>query len=200
MNLSTNNSRKHYGRFTPFSDEQVIYIQHMHWRNRIGPAIIIFICTALLLPKVQYPHFSYIGFVWSKPLGTTLHNALYYATTLFLVYLILKAALTFIRSIFVRYYVTNQRVVATYGVLSIHTSEIMLSKCENIQLDQSVTERIFNSGDIQLLGAGSAVILNDVYRPRELKHFISELIHSVQKQELQFQDNNRETKILYIEK
>lgn len=186
MNHSIEKPRR-YGRFTPYEDEKIIRVQHMHWRNRVGPAVTFTVCFILLLEKVKYPQFSFIGFIINRPLGKTVHELLFFLTTSILITLILKSAASYTRNAFVRYYVTDQRIVSISGVMSMHSSEILLLRCENIHLDQRLWERIFNSGDIELYGAGTGLVLNDVYKARELKHLISELVHQQMKHKVQLE-------------
>jgi uncharacterized membrane protein YdbT with pleckstrin-like domain len=51
--------------------------------------------------------------------------------------------------------ITNKRIIAKSGFVSRSTTEINLPKIESLQVDQSVTGRLFNYGSIIIAGAGT---------------------------------------------
>jgi uncharacterized membrane protein YdbT with pleckstrin-like domain len=66
--------------------------------------------------------------------------------------------------------ITNKRVIAKFGFISRRTVEININKIESIQVDQSVTGRIFNYGTLLISGAGEpqAPILG-ISKPMEFR-------------------------------
>jgi uncharacterized membrane protein YdbT with pleckstrin-like domain len=50
--------------------------------------------------------------------------------------------------------VTNRRVVHKTGFIQRHTFEIALDKVESVDVDQSITGRIFDYGNVTILGVG----------------------------------------------
>jgi uncharacterized membrane protein YdbT with pleckstrin-like domain len=66
--------------------------------------------------------------------------------------------------------ITNKRVIAKFGFISRRTVEINISKIESIQVDQSITGRIFNYGTLLIAGAGDpqAPILG-ISKPMEFR-------------------------------
>lgn len=51
--------------------------------------------------------------------------------------------------------ITNKRIIAKSGFVSRSTTEINLPKIESLQVDQTVTARLFNYGTIIIAGAGT---------------------------------------------
>jgi uncharacterized membrane protein YdbT with pleckstrin-like domain len=52
--------------------------------------------------------------------------------------------------------VTNRRVIAKWGVVSLHTIEQRISKIESIRIEQDILGRIFNYGTLVIHGTGGA--------------------------------------------
>jgi uncharacterized membrane protein YdbT with pleckstrin-like domain len=52
--------------------------------------------------------------------------------------------------------VTTRRTTLTHGLLSKHTSEVMHEHVRNIQVDQSVLQRLFGVGRLAISSAGQA--------------------------------------------
>jgi uncharacterized membrane protein YdbT with pleckstrin-like domain len=51
--------------------------------------------------------------------------------------------------------ITNKRIIAKFGFVSRSTTEINLPKIESLQVEQSVTGRLFGYGTIIVAGAGT---------------------------------------------
>lgn len=50
--------------------------------------------------------------------------------------------------------ITNKRIIAKFGFIRRHTIELNLSKIESIRVQQGITARIFNYGDLEIVGTG----------------------------------------------
>ena len=75
--------------------------------------------------------------------------------------------------------VTNRRVIAKFGVISRATYEIMLSRVEGANVEQSVLGRILGFGSIVVHGTGGGISPIDlVSNPRA---FQSYLVHEINK-------------------
>lgn len=69
--------------------------------------------------------------------------------------------------------VTNLRVIQKRGIISINTEEIVLPAIETVTIHQSVVERIFGGGSVQVTGRGGIVInLHDIDDPLATKKVI----------------------------
>ncbi|HOF21013.1 MAG TPA: PH domain-containing protein [Bacteroidales bacterium] len=55
---------------------------------------------------------------------------------------------------FSEFVITNRRIIIKTGIISRTTFEMNLSKIESVNVDQSVSARIFNYGSITIIGSG----------------------------------------------
>lgn len=74
------------------------------------------------------------------------------------------------------YAVTNKRVIIKTGVISRWTVELVLAKCEGIQVIQSVAGRIFGYGSIVVTTGGATNCYYYVANPYRFKRAINEQI------------------------
>ena len=79
-----------------------------------------------------------------------------------------------------KYIVTNQRVYIEEGILSKNKKDIMLSKINDVSVNQNLVQRIFGSGNLALLtGNDKGSSLRDIDTPDEFKNIISEAIENL---------------------
>jgi uncharacterized membrane protein YdbT with pleckstrin-like domain len=70
--------------------------------------------------------------------------------------------------------VTNLRVVHKSGFIRRRTFEMSLDKVESVDVNQSILGRIFNYGDVTILGVGEGrETIADIASPLALRHFIT---------------------------
>lgn len=74
------------------------------------------------------------------------------------------------------YAVTNKRVIIKTGVISRRTVELVLAKCEGIQVMQSILGRIFEYGSIVVTTGGAINCYYYVANPFRFKRAINEQI------------------------
>ena len=73
--------------------------------------------------------------------------------------------------------VTNRRVMIKVGFLTTHSTEILLSKVEAIQIDQNLLGRIFGFGTIVITGSGGTHEVFDlIAAPFEFRNRVQEQI------------------------
>ena len=73
--------------------------------------------------------------------------------------------------------VTNKRILIKTGILNTQSIEIILSKVEGIQIEQSIGEKIINSGTIVIKGTGSTDYwFKNIEKPFEFRNAINEQI------------------------
>ena len=71
--------------------------------------------------------------------------------------------------------VTNKRIIYKIGIISRKTSEQFLKKTESVELQQSITGRILNYGDVRCTATGgSAFVFFDVSDPVAAKRIIED--------------------------
>jgi hypothetical protein len=79
----------------------------------------------------------------------------------------------FVRQISTELVVTNQRVIAKYGLISVTTYELMLSKVEGANIEQSVTGRLLGYGTVMVKGTGGGISpIDHVANPYKFHHFL----------------------------
>jgi uncharacterized membrane protein YdbT with pleckstrin-like domain len=70
--------------------------------------------------------------------------------------------------------VTESRVIYKHGFIRRHTFEMNMNKVESVHVNQSVTGRIFDYGDILIRGTGSSFEpLRMISRPLEFRNFVT---------------------------
>ena len=74
------------------------------------------------------------------------------------------------------YAVTNKRVIIKTGVISRRTVELVLTKCEGIQVVQSIAGRIFGYGSIVVTTGGATNCYYFVANPFRFKRAINEQV------------------------
>ncbi|MDD5586710.1 MAG: PH domain-containing protein [Alphaproteobacteria bacterium] len=63
----------------------------------------------------------------------------------------------FVRQISTELVITNQRVIAKHGLISVTTYELMLPKVEGANIEQSITGRILGYGTVMVKGTGGGI-------------------------------------------
>jgi len=70
--------------------------------------------------------------------------------------------------------VTESRIIYKHGFIRRHTFEMNVNKVESVHVNQSVTGRIFDYGDILIRGTGSSFEpLRLIARPLEFRNFVT---------------------------
>lgn len=77
------------------------------------------------------------------------------------------------------YAITNQRVYVRRGIINILEKDIPLAKINDVQISQSIAQRLFNAGDviIQVGNDDSSMIIDDINRPRDFRDIIISAIY-----------------------
>ena len=71
--------------------------------------------------------------------------------------------------------VTDKRTILQQGLLSRYTNEVMHAHIRNIQVQQSMMERFFNTGTIKIASAGTGeieIIVSGIPAPNRIKAVI----------------------------
>jgi len=72
--------------------------------------------------------------------------------------------------------VTSRETIVKRGILSKHTNEIRHSDVRNIQISQSLFQRLFNVGNIGVSSAGQGgieILVRGLRRPNDIKDIIN---------------------------
>ncbi|KAF5088904.1 PH domain-containing protein [Methanobacterium aggregans] len=78
----------------------------------------------------------------------------------------------------ISYLVTDRRVIVRRGLLRKKRVFMHYNKIQDVSVSQSITERIFNSGDIEIFGGHerTTLLLEDIPDPGEVEDMINRLI------------------------
>lgn len=135
--------------------EEIMYRARIHIFLFLQPAVLLAIGYMCYFDEVRITHY----------LGVTL---------LFL------GLVSLVQRVFVKvgsiYAVTNKRVIIKTGVISRRTFELVLAKCEGIQVVQGVAGRIFGYGSIVVTTGGATNCYYYVANPFRFKRAINEQI------------------------
>ena len=135
--------------------EEVIYRARIHIFLFLQPAILLGVGFLCYFDAVRITHY----------LGVTL---------LFL------GLVSLVQRVFVKvgsiYAVTNRRVIIKTGIISRRTLELVLAKCEGIQVVQGVLGRIFGYGTIVVTTGGATNCYYYVAKPFRFKLEINKQI------------------------
>jgi uncharacterized membrane protein YdbT with pleckstrin-like domain len=86
----------------------------------------------------------------------------------------------FIRQISTELVITNQRVIAKHGFIATTTFEVMLSKVEGANIDQTVAGRVLNYGTVMVKGTGGGISpIDHVAAPYEFHSQLMAMMHSL---------------------
>jgi uncharacterized membrane protein YdbT with pleckstrin-like domain len=116
--------------------ERVLFRARLHWKLFLLPVLLFLAAIALVVLAVNEDvPFGYSLLVFLIPFG-----------------FFLSAYLTWRCS---EFGVTDKRVLIKTGIVSRHTLETLLTKVENIGVEQSIWGRLFNYGTLYVTGTGS---------------------------------------------
>lgn len=160
-------------RFELLEGERIVFEDTIHWKNYLLPCIGMFLAFVVFVVRMRFADASLLGLLPGRMrVEPGLQRFISGAEGMMLV---LFMALMFVRNIqvrYTRYYVTTRRIIAISGILHVFYQEMLLRKCEMVYMNQTFYERLFRSGDILCISAGSNLYLDDVRRAQEFKQTI----------------------------
>lgn len=159
-------------RFELLKDETILMEQPIHWKNYLSSGTFLLLCTVLFIVRAFNPDACLADLITGndKPSDASAvlgRLELISAGVLMVIFFMRAASVAFIR-----YYVTNRRIVATSGFFTIHTQEMLIERCETVFLRQSVYERAFGCADLLCIAPGSKIVLDDVTKAEAFKETI----------------------------
>ena len=162
-------------RFKPMEDEQILIEEPIHWKNYILPSVLLCICTFGMLFRAYFPKESLINaLMHGNYIDAQMQKILTGGEILIMAVFALEAFIKIMEVSYVRYYVTDKRIVAIAGILNLRIQEMLISRCEMVYMNQSIYERMFNTGDILAVSAGANIFLDDVYDALTFKQVVLE--------------------------
>ena len=165
--------------------ENLIFSSGIHWKNLLGPAVIIVAAFAILGWKAgnaERPFLDAIlmaldtGMVVSPEWSADI-NILEVAVLLLIS---AKAIAAAVRLLYTGYFVTTRRVIRTTGWLNTRSTEIQISRCKVIDVTQSLWEKVFSTGDIRISTAETTLFFDDVPQVKEFAAKIQERVSEIE--------------------
>src|SRR5512146_2672376 len=117
-------------------DERVLYKTRLHWIMFIRPALLALVGAALTVALQRVPDPAW----------------LWYIGLVVLVLALLWGAVHYVELMTSEFAVTTTRVIFKVGLIARYTTELLLTKVESIGVNQSLTGRVFNFGDLTVIG------------------------------------------------
>lgn len=158
--------------------EAVILASGIHWKRYIVPFAGLGANTTIAIIRIYF---------FGQPLVLALHKYLQanYAIislaelSLCAMFLLWSISET-IRNLSTTYCITDRRIVAKKGWLSIRVTEMRTSRCETISVSHPLLGRILGYGDILAVSAGASIFLEDVPNPYLFKAEILKCLENQQ--------------------
>ncbi len=119
--------------------ETVLFKGQHHW-------------SILVMPTVSMVLFFLIGLV-----AMAMGNGWWLLSLILWVFGLLPFIGRFVKYLTTEITVTSQRITRTSGLLNRTSLEVLLSKVESIAIQQKLTERLFGSGTVAVIGSGGTV-------------------------------------------
>jgi len=134
--------------------EQIIFRTHLHWKLFLPPVLLFLLGLAIVAVAIDRGFDPYLScVVLVIPLAA-----------------FLSAYLKWVCSEFV---VSDKRVLIKTGIIGRHTLETLLTKVENIGVEQTLWGRLFNYGTIYVTGTGSTrETFSGIHAPLEFRKAI----------------------------
>jgi uncharacterized membrane protein YdbT with pleckstrin-like domain len=146
------------------ANERIAFSTKLNWTLYIKPFVIILIAIVLLIDS----HHSINDFI------------LYVVGIMLVAAGMFSAVVTYLKIKTFEFAVTNKRVLIKHGILSTQSFEIMLNKVEAIYVEQTIIDRIVNSGTIIIKGTGgSQTPLRNVDNPFQFRIAVNEQIEKL---------------------
>ena len=141
------------------TNERIIYKGRLHWFAFMGGISLLFV-------------------IWLVAVGICLYKQIEWWIPTLITALILICGYIYISLVMknTEYYITNRRLIVKKGILERQTTELRLSKCEGVMVEQSMLGRLFNYGTISIT---TGEVINNyqfLARPIKFRTMINEVL------------------------
>ena len=147
--------------------EVVVHRASIHWAIYLASIICAILGIIFLIPAFQV-----------SDEGTK--EALLVVGGLFLVVAVARAIKGFFLSLGADYAVTNKRIILKQGILSRSVTELMLTKCEGVSMDQGLFGRMLGYGTLIITTGGVTNRYKCIKDPKTFRNQINEQIDLAQ--------------------
>jgi len=169
-------------------DEKLVYSADLHWIvYHFGAIITLF--GALL---GHYGH-KFVKPLFGAEIAKMVDLPISYISGGIIAIGALYLVFGFIRQISTELVITNQRVIAKYGLISVTTYELMMNKVEGANIDQSITGRLLGYGTVRVRGTGGGISpIDHVAKPHKFHAYLMQTLERLEKQNKKNEKNAQE--------
>jgi uncharacterized membrane protein YdbT with pleckstrin-like domain len=134
--------------------EKIFFRTHLHWKVFLSPVFLVLAGIAFTAGTLYQGFDPYLSLlILVIPIGVLLYSYLTWRCSEFAV--------------------TDKRVLIKTGIVSRHTLETILTKVENIGVEQTLWGRLFNYGTLYVTGTGSTrEVFPGIHAPLEFRKSI----------------------------
>lgn len=164
-------------RFEPLEGERIIVDEPIHWKNHLTSVLAMTLGLFLTMVRIHLKEKSLLNHVTGAIIVPAEVNRV--AVLIEITLLLLVVLWAFLRTVdisYIHYYLTNKRIISVSGVIHRTFSEMLLSRCEMVYLNQNPYERMYNCGDILCVSAGAQLFLDDVVNAVAFKQTLMSLL------------------------
>lgn len=119
-------------------DERVLYKTRLHWIMFIRPGLLALVGAALTVALKNVPDPAWLWYIGLAVLALGL----------------IWGVVHYVELMTSEFAVTTARVIFKVGLIARYTTELLLTKVESIAVNQSLAGRVFNFGDLTVIGTG----------------------------------------------
>ena len=147
--------------------EQVEKSIHPHWLTVIGPTVIGLVLAA-----------AAIGVAWVTPDDRAGNSIQWGGVAILVLLVIILVVVPFLRWRTTHYVITSHRVMVRRGILSKSGKDITLSKITDVSFNQTLLDRVINSGSLHIESAGDSPdeSLKNIPHSNDVQQLINHLI------------------------
>lgn len=161
-------------RFLPLNGEKTLIEAPIHWKNYLSSGT-LFLVFGILFAFLTIKNDCITNALTGKEIiQGDAAKILLGLELIFFGFIIMFAFGRAAKVACIRYYVTTERIISTNGFFTIKTKEMLIARCETVNIKQSVYERLFGCADILCQAPGSEIILDDVANADKFRKTILE--------------------------
>lgn len=134
------------------SGEKIVYSAELHW------IVYHFGITTTIIGGLFKHYGDYlVRYLLGDKIADMVSKPLTYVALVIIAVGALHLFFGFIRQISTELVITNKRVIAKHGLISITTFEVMLGRVEGANIDQTIIGRLLGFGTVMVKGTGGGI-------------------------------------------
>lgn len=158
-----------------YTGEYILVKSGIHWKNYIIPLLEFYFMAALLIVRIHYYGVPLMEFLQRK-IPTGYFRMLSFIEVVIILLVIARLIVRMIKISKIGYFITNKRIMKLSGWMTVNTNEMMLDRCETVELKKNLYERLYGTGDLLILSAGASIVFDDIPKADKFKQTIQEIL------------------------